>query len=152
MSTILSVLVEEVHSNSVSQLVSTHMAAWIGRLLSDQYSELTTSVSWLELLTTCYTNPGAYSYAVMIRVGMRLSEANHPFMLSDQFSLLLESTKLLSEAERILPSIKPQGSYIFTSQDDYAAKVNKLVKEYNTRKRPHYDHSNTNPWKKSSGE
>jgi len=61
---------------------------------------------------------------------------------------------LLSKAERIIPSIKPQGSYIFTSQDDYAARVNKLVKVSNVRKRPHTEteDSNANPWKKSSGE
>jgi len=151
MSTILSVLAEEVHNNSVTQAVSMLMSAWLGRLLSDHCSELTTSVSWLELLTTCYTNPGTYSYAIMTRVGVKLSETNHPFILSDQFSLLLECTKLLSEAERIVPSIKPQGSYVFTSQDDYATRVNKLMKESIVRKRPcTEDSSTTNPWKKSS--
>lgn len=149
-STIISVLAEQVHSYTISHPVSIHMAAWLGRLLGDQYSEITTSVSWLELLTTCYNNPGAYSYAIMTRIGVKLSE--HPFVLSEQFSLLLECTMLLSEAERILPSIKPLGGYVITSQNDCAAKVDQLVKESSGRKRPHAEDSNSNPWKKSSGE
>ena len=72
---------------------------------------------------------------------------NHPFVFSDQFSLLLEITRLLSRAERILPTLKPKGSYTFGPQDDYATNVSKLVKEIEEQKLK----SDTNPWKKSDG-
>ena len=143
----MTVLAEGVHDTSLSPFVSSYMAAWLGKLLGDHYLDITKKVNWEELLTISYSKPGAYSYAIMKIAGEQLSGLNHPFVYSDQYTLLLESTRLLSAAERILPTLKPKGSYIFAPQDDYAVNVNKLIKETED----HKSDGTTNAWKKSSG-
>ena len=150
-STILIVLAEGVYDNTLSHFVLSYMAAWLGELLGDHYLDLTKRVNWEELLTASYSKPSAYSYAIMKIAGDNLSAINHPFVFSDQFSLLLESTRLLSVAERILPTVKPKGSYIFGPQDDYAVNVNKLIKEIEEQNLKSSKSDSTNPWKKSNG-
>ena len=147
-STIMTVLAEGVHDASLSHYVTSYMAAWLGTLLGEHHLDITKGVNWEELLTVSYTKPGAYSYAIMKAVGEKLSALDHPFVFSDQYSLLLESTRLLSAAERILPALKPKGSYIFAPQDDHSVNVNKLIKEQNLKSDKSYA---TNPWKKSNG-
>lgn len=144
----MTVLAEGVHETSLSYFMSSYMAAWLGELFSDQYLDITNEVDWQELLTVSYSRPGAYSYAIMKKTGERLSALNHPFVFSDQFSLLLESTQLLSMAERILPTLKPKGSYTFAPQDDYAININKLIEEMEVKSSKS---DTTNPWKKSNG-
>ena len=150
MSIILMALIEGVHSTSLSPFMLSYMAAWLGEFLGkmNMFLRITKAVNWLEVLTVSYSKPGAYSYAVMKRTGEKLSALNHPFVFSDQFSLLLESTRLLSIAERILPSLKPKGSHIFTPQDNYAVNVNKLVKDVEEENKKL---DTTSPWKKSNG-
>ena len=143
-------LAEGVHDASLSHFVTSYMAAWLGKLLGDCYLDITKGVKWEELLAVAYSKPGAYSYAIMKTAGEKLSALNHSFVFSDQFSLLLESTRLLSAAERILPTVKPKGSYIFAPQDDYAANVNKLIKEIE-KQNLKSDTDAINPWKKSNG-
>ena len=150
-STILIVLAEGVHDNSLSQFTLSYMAAWLGELLGDHYLDVTKRVNWEELLTTSYSKPGAYSYTIMKIAGDNLSAINHSFVFSDQYSLLLESTRLLSVAERILPTLKPKGSYIFGPQDDYAINVNKLINETEEQSTKSNKSDTTNPWKKSNG-
>ena len=149
-STIMITLAEGVHDPSLSHFVTSYMAAWLGKLLGDHYLDITKGVNWEELLAVAYSKPGAYSYAIMKTAGDKLSALNHPFVFSDQFSLLLESTRLLSAAERILPALKPKGSYIFAPQDDYAVNVNKLIKEIEKQNQKS-DTDAINPWKKSNG-
>ena len=144
----MTALAEGVHDASLSHFVTSYMAAWLGELFGDQYLDITKRINWEELLTIACSKPGAYSYAIMKKVGEKLSGLNHSFVFSDQFSLLLESTRLLSAAERILPELKPKGSYIFVPQDDYAVNVNKLIKE--TEKQSDKSDA-TNAWKKSNG-
>lgn len=151
-STIMTILAEGVHDASLSHFTSSYMAAWLGKLFGDHYLDITKGVNWEELLMASYSKPGPYSYAIMKRVGENLSALDHPFVFSDQFPLLLESTRLLSAAERILPTLKPKGNYIYGPQDDYAVNVNKLIKELEERNREFAKSDNTtNPWKKSDG-
>lgn len=149
-STIMIVLAEGVHDTSLSHFVTSYMAAWLGELLGDRYLDITKGVNWEELLAVTYSKPGAYSYAIMKMVGEKLSALNNQFVFSDQFSLLLESTRLLSAAERILPALKPKRSYIFAPQDDYAVNVNKRIKEIEKQDLIS-DTDVGNPWKKSNG-
>lgn len=151
MSTIMMILAEGVHNTSLSHFVSSYMAAWLGELLGDHYLDITKTVNWEKLLTISYNNPGVYSYAIMKRAGENLSAINHPFVFSDQFSLLLESTKLLSAAERILPTLKPKGSYIFSPEDQYAVNVNKLIEEIKAQNIKSSKTDTTDAWKKSKG-
>ena len=145
-STITTILAEGVHDASLSHYMSSYMAAWLGKFFGDRYLDITKTVDWEELLRISYDKPGAYSYAIMKIAGDRLSGLNHPFVFSDQFPLLLESTRLLSAAERILPTIKAKGSDIFTPQDDYVINVNKLINETEEQKS-----DTTDAWKKSNG-
>ena len=150
-STILVILAEEVHDSSLSHFMLSYMAAWLGELLGDHYLDITKGVNWEELLKASYSKPGPYSYAIMKVAGENLSAVSHPFVFSDQYSLLLESTRLLSAAERILPTLKPKGSYIYGPQDDYAVNVNKLIKETEEQSTKPSKSDTTNSWKKSNG-
>ena len=150
-STIVTALAEGVHDPSVSHFMSSYMAAWLGEMLGHRYLEITRAVNWEEVLKVSYTKHGTYSYAIMKRVGDKLSVLNHPFVFSDQFTLLLESTRLLSAAERILPTLKPKRSSIYAPQDKYAINVTKFAKELKEQKLKSGESDNSNLWKKSNG-